>query len=124
MGGFILLLGVTHAVNTSLHMVEEVARVPYHLQERPARARVARDDGSWEEIVTTLHLYGWERNFPTVEPLLKEAGAQRDGPVGQAPSRLIDARAMRDLLSPLLDADPLFLLSDSSRKQFERLSKL
>jgi aminoglycoside 3-N-acetyltransferase len=118
MDGFILLLGVTHAVNTTLHMVEEVAQVPYHLQEAPALSRVAREDGTWEEILTTLHAYGWDRNFPKVEPALRNAGAQNNGTVGRAPSRLIDAKAMRDLLVPLIERDPLYLLSDSARKRF------
>ena len=119
-GGSILLLGVTHDSNTCLHMVEEMARVPYHMQNRPAVARVAREDGSWEEIEVSLHLWRWERNFPKVEPHLHAAGAQRDGYVGQALCRLIDARSMRDLLVPMLERDPLFLLSDTARAEYVR----
>jgi aminoglycoside 3-N-acetyltransferase len=120
MDGFIVLLGVTHASNTSLHMVEEAAGVPYHLQRRRARARVRRDDGTWEEIMTALHLWRWERNFPKVEPLLHQVGAQRTGAVGAAVTRIVAARAMRDLLVPLLQADPLLLLSDRARTAYER----
>jgi Aminoglycoside 3-N-acetyltransferase len=101
-------------------MVEELAGVPYHMQREPAPARVARPDGTWEEISTRLHLWRWERDFPRVEPLLVEAGAQRTGMVGQARGRLIDARAMRDLLLPLLWRDPLFLLSDTARAEYEQ----
>jgi aminoglycoside 3-N-acetyltransferase len=119
-GGFILLLGVTHDSNTSLHMVEELTGVPYHMQREPAPARVARPDGTWEEIPTRLHLWGWERNFPKIDPLLREAGAQRDGPVGRAHGRLVDARAMRDLLVPLLQRDPLFLLTDAARAAYQQ----
>ncbi len=120
MGGFILLLGVTHASNTSLHMVEEVAGVPYHMQRRRARARVRRDDGTWEDVMTALHLWRWERNFPRVEPLLREAGAQRSGVVGAAVAHLIEARTMRDLLVPLLQDDPLLLLSETARAAYEQ----
>jgi aminoglycoside 3-N-acetyltransferase len=118
-GGYILLLGAGHQSNTSMHMVEELAAVPYHLQEQPVRARVARDDGQWEEIVTRLHLWRWHRDFPGVEPLLRAAGAQRDGQVGQAHCRLVDARAMRDLLVPMLRRDPLTLLSPDARVAYE-----
>ena len=121
-GGFILLLGVTHDCNTSLHMVEELAGVPYHMQRELALARVARPDGAWEEIPTRLHLWRWERDFPRVEPLLLEAGAQRTGMVGQARGRLVDARAMRDLLLPLLRRDPLFLLTAAARAGYEQSS--
>jgi aminoglycoside 3-N-acetyltransferase len=119
-GGFILLLGVTHDCNTSLHMVEELAGVPYHMQREPASARVARRDGAWEEIPTQLHLWRWERDFPRIETLLLAAGALRTGMVGQACSRLVGARAMRDLLLPLLQRDPLFLLSDTARAAYEQ----
>lgn len=120
MGGFVLLLGVTHHSNTSLHMVEEVGGAPYHLQARRARARVRRADGEWEEIMTALHLWRWERDFPKVEPVLRSAGAQRDGVVGAAEARLVAAGAMRDLLAPLLHRDPLFLLAGTARAAYER----
>lgn len=119
-GGFILLLGVTHESNTSLHMVEELAGAPYHMQDQPAPARVKRPDGGWEEIATALHLWRWDRDFPRVEPLLLESGAQRNRYIGKALCRLIDARAMRDLLVPLLQRDPLFLLSDEAREEYEQ----
>lgn len=119
-GGLILLLGVTHASNTCLHMLEEVARVLYHLQPKPAHARVARVDGTWEEIATVLHLWRWERNFPKVEPLLRDASVQRDGLVGRAPSRLVDVGAMRETLLTVLHRDPLFLLSDAARAVYEQ----
>jgi len=118
MGGYVLLLGVTHASNTSLHMVEELAGVPYHLQERPSLARVARDDGVWEEIPTVLHLWRWERDFLKVAPLLYEVGAQHEGMIGRARSYLIDARAMRDALMPMVRRDPLFLLADTARAAY------
>lgn len=117
-GGFVLLLGVRHESNTCLHMVEELAGAPYHLQDRPALARVARDDGTWEEIATTLHLWRWERDFPKVDPLLRDIGAQREGLVGRAHCRLIDVRAMRDVLVPLVRRDPLLLLSDAARAAY------
>lgn len=118
-GGKILLLGVTHESNTCLHMVEEVAGAPYHMQPEPAPARVARDDGSWEEIPTRLHLWRWDRNFPKVDPLLTGRGAQTSGWVGQADSRLIDVGAMTEVLLPILERDPLFLLSDEARAEYE-----
>jgi aminoglycoside 3-N-acetyltransferase len=118
-GGKILLLGVTHESNTCLHMVEERAGVPYHMQPEPAPARVARGDGSWEEIPTRLHLWRWDRNFTKIDPILLQNGAETAGRVGQADSRLIDVRAMSDLLLPILQRDPLFLLSDEARAEYE-----
>lgn len=118
--GFVLLLGVTHECNTCLHMVEELAGAPYHLQDRSTLAHVVRDDETWDEIPTLLHLWTWERNFAKIEPLLREAHVQRDGVVGRAHSRLIDASGMCDVLLPLLRRDPLFLLSDAARVRYQQ----
>jgi hypothetical protein len=101
-------------------MVEELAEVPYHLQHSDVRARVARDDGSWEELTTRLHLWHWARDFAQVGPILQASGAQRTGPVGQATCLLVDARAMRDLLVPLLHRDPLLLLAPHARAEYEQ----
>ncbi|HZU14341.1 MAG TPA: AAC(3) family N-acetyltransferase [Chloroflexota bacterium] len=117
-GGRILLLGVTHESNTCLHMVEEQAHAPYHMQPEPCPCYIKREDGTWEEVVTGLHLWRWDRNFPKIDPLLTAAGAQKTGRVGQAESRLVDVGAMRDLLLPILGDDPLFLLSDEARAEY------
>jgi len=116
-------VGVTHDSNTCLHMVEELAGVPYHMQERLALARVARDDGAWEEIPTALHLWRWERNFPKVAPLLREAATRREGVIGRAHSYLVDARALRDVLVPMVRRDPLFLLADTARTTYEAMKR-
>jgi aminoglycoside 3-N-acetyltransferase len=117
--GMILLLGVTHDSNTSLHMIEEVAGVPYHLQAQPVAARVKRADGRWEIIWTILHRYGWEREFSKVEPVLLRCGAQRNGRVGTATARLVDAAGMVKAILPIVRADQLFLLTDTARRAYE-----
>jgi hypothetical protein len=40
--------------------------------------------------------------------------------VGQARSRLVDARTMRALLVPLLQHDPLFLLADTAQAGYQQ----
>ncbi|HEX6507289.1 MAG TPA: AAC(3) family N-acetyltransferase [Chloroflexota bacterium] len=119
LGGMILLLGVTHDSNTSLHMIEEVAGVPYHLQLQRVAARVKREDGQWETIVTRLHQYGWKREFSKVEPMLIRCGAQRNGHIGKATSRLINVSEMVRSILPVVREDPLFLLTDAARRTFE-----
>jgi aminoglycoside 3-N-acetyltransferase len=114
-GGRILLLGVTHESNTCLHMLEELAGVPYHMQDQPCLARVRRPDGSWEEIETALHLWRWDRDFPKVGPLLSSRAAQVVGQVGAARATLVDAGAMTEILLPMLRGDPLYLLSAEAR---------
>jgi len=67
-----------------------------------------------------LHLWGWERDFTKVDEPLREAGAMREEMVGNALCRLIDARAMREVLLPVLQKDPLWLLTDRARERFSR----
>lgn len=120
-GGKILLLGeVTQESNTTLHALEELANVPYHLQEGVTRG-IAVDTGGREHIVENrLHLWGWDRNFEKVQPVLERSGAAHTGQVGKSVATLVDAGAMRDVLLPLLQDDPLYLLSDEARPEYLR----
>jgi len=118
-GGFILLLGeVTQDSNTSLHCLEELAEVPYHLQPAPTDGVVIDADGRRHVVRNRLHLWGWERDFPRVDEPLAAAGAMRVGRVGASTSRLIAARRFADVLLPLLREDPLYLLNEEAREAY------
>lgn len=118
-GGKILLLGgVTHDSNTSLHCIEEIAEVPYHLQGEVTDGVVRLPSG--EQVIVRNHLHLWQnryshlnllRDFTVVSNPLIGAGVQRTHRIGKTDSTLLDARAMRDELIPLLQGDPLFLLA-------------
>jgi aminoglycoside 3-N-acetyltransferase len=118
-GGKILLLGgVTHESNTSLHALEEMAAVPYHLQEEETDGIVALPDGTRIVVRNRLHLWRWERDFTKIAPYLQRAGASVTGPVGTSTSTLVSASGLRDVVLPLLHADPLFLLAPTAREEF------
>jgi aminoglycoside 3-N-acetyltransferase len=108
--GYILLLGVTHQSNTTLHHVEELAGVPYHIQPGFVRARVLVG-GVWTERNIMLHRYGSPRQFEVIEPMLVERGAQRMVSIGDAAVRLVEARAMVQLVLAALRVDPSLLLA-------------
>lgn len=121
-GGKILLLGgVTHESNTSLHALEEMADVPYHLQDEETDGVVILPDGQRVVVRNRLHLWRWERDFSQVGPYLEQAGASVSGPVGQSTSTLVSASGLRDVVLPLLKDDPLFLLSAKARDEFSAL---
>jgi aminoglycoside 3-N-acetyltransferase len=109
-GGVILLLGVTHSCNTALHYVEESVGVSYHMQTGLAAAQIVRG-GQTHTIHVMLHRYGAPRNFERLEPALRERGIQRDGQIGQAQVRVIDARQMVELTRQALLQDPTLLLA-------------
>jgi len=117
--GFILLLGgVTQESNTTLHCLEELAQVPYHLQPEITDGIVINPSGNKHRVRNRLHLWGWERDFLKVTGPLKGAGAMQSGQVGQSTSHLVSARILADTILPILRADPLYLLSESARKAF------
>lgn len=121
-GGKILLLGgVDHNSNTSMHCIEELARSPYHLQDEMTPGTVKMPNG--ETITVTNRLHRWQNRYSQLnlerdfnraaKPLIAE-GVQRMVRIGNTESTLIDARGMREVLIPLLERDPLFLLDPAS----------
>lgn len=109
-GGYILLLGVTHSANTTLHHVEELVGARYHMQPGLVAARVIVD-GQPQTIHLMLHRYGATRNFGRLEPVYREQGIQRDGRIGRAHVRLLDARRLVEVTRQALLQDPAILLA-------------
>jgi aminoglycoside 3-N-acetyltransferase len=85
--GDVLLLGVDHGSNTSLHLAEH--RVP-DPPRKAYGAAVRGPDGrrwvTWEDIVTE------ERDFPELGRAFDATGAARIGRVGEGEARLIRQR--------------------------------
>ena len=116
--GYLLLLGADHESNTTLHCLEELAEVPYHLQDEVTASHLLDSQGQSVTVRNRLHLWRWERHFGRVDQPLKAAGAQRVGKVGQAPARLVSADLLARTIIPFLWRDPLYLLDDSARAEY------
>ena len=117
--GFILLLGdVTQESNTTLHCLEELAEVPYHLQPDKTYGVVIDSDGKKLVMQNRLHLWALERDFPKVNAPLAADGGIQSGAVGRSTSHLMPARKLADTILPILREDPLYLLSEQARKAF------
>ena len=99
-GGYVLLLGVGHTSNTTVHVGEFHADAPY--LDIPF-------DPDWP-----THGYdrfpGCSRAFGTLERPLREQGAIRDGKVGGALAQLVAGAAVIEATVALLRADPAALL--------------
>ena len=109
-GGYILLLGVTHEVNTTFHLAEEIVGVPYHMQPGLVAAQVV-ERGRARTIHLMIHRYGSPRAFGRLEPAFRERGIQRDGQIGEAQVRLIHAGRMVELTCQALRQAPCILLA-------------
>jgi aminoglycoside 3-N-acetyltransferase len=104
-GGQVLLLGVLHSENTTMHLAEDLARVPYAV----VHPCVVVEDG----VAVTMDLAEPDhccQNFNRVDAVLRARGLQREGLVGNAPSRLCRSRDVVDVALELLRADTLAFL--------------
>lgn len=107
--GQVLLLGVEHSENTTLHLAETLAPVPYSV----SHPCVVERDGRVEEVLVaeTDHCC---RGFTIADEWLRVGGQQREGTVGSAHARLFRSRAVVEAAVPRLRASPLLFLCSPS----------
>jgi aminoglycoside 3-N-acetyltransferase-4 len=103
--GQVLLLGIGHEANTSLHLAELLAGVPYRV---PRHCTVERD-GQPVRIDYGENDHCCQR-FAQADDWLRAAGLQREGRVGHAWSRLARARDIVRLAVEHLASEPLIFL--------------
>ncbi len=103
--GQVLLLGVTHDADTTLHLAELTAGVPYRtpkfitvLQDgRPVRIHYGENDHCCAR-------------FNLADGWLRERGLQREGRVGHADARLVRSRDILAVALEYLSRDPLVFI--------------
>ncbi|MET0536217.1 MAG: AAC(3)-IV family aminoglycoside N-acetyltransferase [Steroidobacter sp.] len=105
LNGQVLLLGVGHDANTTLHLAELLTSVPYRtpsyctVLERGRRVRI--DYGENNHCCA---------RFALADDWLRSAGRQSEGRVGHAHARLADSRDVVAHALERLAADPLLFL--------------
>lgn len=111
-GGHVLLLGVGHIANTTIHVGEFRAHAPYlSIPISPAWPSVHEIvTGNEVRTVRYERFPGCSRAFGVVERGLRERALIRDGRVGRAESQLILGEALIDEAVALLEADVQALL--------------
>ncbi|MBV9497597.1 MAG: AAC(3) family N-acetyltransferase [Acidobacteria bacterium] len=104
----ILLLGVGHDANTTIHVAENLAGVRYRQQYHVTIDR----DGEWQRFEYGEVDHCCE-NFAKMDAWLDAGGKQRYGRVGQAEARLMRARDLISIASSHLAEDELVFLHAS-----------
>ncbi len=114
MGGYVLLVGVSHARNTYLHAVDEMLGVPNRITDDTTEVRIRRASG---EVVTRkvkTHSCPFtpdiSARFPQYETAFRYHGAITDGHLGDAPVQACDARIAKQVMEMIFaraDHDPL-----------------
>jgi aminoglycoside N3'-acetyltransferase len=107
--GQVLLLGVGHDSDTTLHLAELLAGVPYRVQ----RSCTVLQDGRPVRIEYGENDHCCER-FALADAWLRERGLQSEGRVGHAHARLVRARDVVRLALEHLANDPLLFLHPPS----------
>jgi aminoglycoside N3'-acetyltransferase len=105
LGGQVLLLGVGHDSNTTLHLAELLAGVPYRV---PKHCTVLRDGRAVRvDYAENDHCCA---RFALADDWLRAPGLQAEGRVGHAEARLARARDIVDVARAHLSRDPLLFL--------------
>jgi len=115
----ILLLGVDHTTNSSLHVAEAVAGLPYRDQLAETSRRT--DDGGTESV--TVNRVHCSSGFEAIAPIADREGIVRRGRIGDADVRLVDGGRLLAETVETLDSHPGLLLCeepDCERCQYAR----
>jgi aminoglycoside 3-N-acetyltransferase-4 len=108
LNGQVLLLGVGHVANTTLHLVELLANVPYGVSNHCTVVK----DGRKQRIDYLENDHCCER-FALADGWLRADNLQAEGKVGHAHARLIYARDVINTALPRMITDPLVFLHPS-----------
>jgi aminoglycoside 3-N-acetyltransferase len=106
LGGQVLLLGVTHSENTTLHLAEALARVPYSV----SHPCVVVDDAGIARSVLIAETDHCCANFRHMDDWLRKRDLQRDGKVGSKGARLCNSRDIVAIAVEHLAENPLVFL--------------
>ena len=105
LGGFVLLLGVGHSSNTTVHLAEAIARVPYRTRKY---CTVLRDGAPTRvEYDETDHCC---ENFDRLDSWLRERKLQAEGMVGHGSARLARSSDVVDMAVERLRREPCAFL--------------
>lgn len=117
-GGLVLLLGVGHVANTTVHVGEFRAEAPYldipFDPTWPRSAEIVAGDGSLRAVEYD-QFPGCSRAFGALEHDLRRRGAVRDGRVGRASAQLVAGADVVAATVELLGRDPGALLCTDTR---------
>lgn len=103
--GQVLLLGVGHTANTTIHLAEYLGGARYRIKKRALVMRDGRP--TWLEYGEIDHCC---RNFAWVDDWLDARGLQRRGTVGHAEARLARSRDIVEVVTAQVCAHPTVFL--------------
>ncbi len=104
----ILQLGVDQTSNSSIHVAEELAGVPYLDKQRRVGIKLANG----KLIQKWVRRPGCSRGFGAVDELLYERNAIKELMIGGCKARLMSARTVIEVAVKMMRSEPAALLCD------------
>jgi aminoglycoside 3-N-acetyltransferase len=120
--GFVLLLGVNHESNTTIHGFEELAQVEYVLYPKRCRIPILTPDGL-VEAHTRVHQPFLRRRLGALETAYIDGRAQTVTQIGDSYVRFIHVATMRDITLAALKRDPFVLLAAPGLKAWRAMQE-
>lgn len=114
--GSVLLIGVGHDVNSSLHLAEVWAEAPYI--QRSTNVKTGPDH--WTTLRGSPEC---SDGFPKIEPMLRQARLLQRGQIGNAPSQRMRQRELVSMAIALLKGDSAGLLCNDLACPWCRLAR-
>lgn len=105
-GANILQLGVTQTTNSTIHVAEELAKVPYLDRQRYVGIRLPNG----KVISKWIRRPGCSQGFNAIDEALDEIGAISELMIGSCKARLMSARTLLDTAVEMLKSEPDALL--------------
>ena len=103
--GYVLLVGVGHDKNTSIHCIDEMLNLPNRLSSNRADMKVKYVDGSVKtkkfyymisDVIEDVSLF-----YPKYQPAFESVGAITHGKVGSANAQLCSAKKMENVIKTI-----------------------
>ena len=102
----VMMIGVTFACNTSVHCIEEVARVPNRLSREKQALRVRRADGTEIAVPSFRHENANSDYYVKLEPVMRWRGLLRETSFGAARTLLFREKDLFRVTLGLLARNP------------------
>ena len=104
--GYILMVGCTLTSCTFIHGVEAWCDIPDRL-ERPVDYTLVDAEGNCHKVSSRPHKGSPSEQYWRAEKALREAGALRDGKLGDAAVMVIHAEKCCEIVSKMLEEEPM-----------------
>ena len=116
--GFVLLLGINHGSNTTIHGIEEIANLEYVVYPKVCRIPFLTPTGV-KEAHTRVHISHLNRKFNVLETAYMDGKAQTVTVIGNSCVRLVNVKRMTEISLDALKKDSWIFLTPEARATYE-----